>query len=380
MSPISASIRRHHRLLLCLLLSLACAGCAPQALLGYRADAPLTANLPLGAAPVRDARAAFAPVFERELHATDPAGDVNTWLHTSAVGGQDATAALAGIDRRFAERRARTAVLVVPGLLGDCVDDQSVPFGDGELRERELEAVAAYAQYADLGLQSIRMLRMPGRAPSEANGAALAAALREAAAHDDVAHIVLVGYSKGTSDALHALAALEAGGGVPQKVSALVSVAGAVMGTPLADHYEALYDGVSSRVSPFGCSASAGGELASLTRRERAAWLAAHRPPPSLAYHSVVAFAAPDETAAFLRRSQSMLAAIDPRNDGQMVAADAMLPGSALIAAARADHWSIALPLERNPHLLVRAVAPSRPFPRPALFRAIVKWAVGTMP
>ncbi len=380
MNRFVSAIRRHLRRLPVLLLALAGSGCAPQAMLGYRPEAPISANLPLGAAGVRDARAAFAPLFERELRAFDASADAAAWLHTGPAAQRDVSMALEEIDRRFAERRAQTVVLVVPGLLGDCVDDQSVPFGDGVLRTRELGSTASYAQYADLGLRDIRLLWVPGRASVEANGARLAAALREVAARDGVAHIVLVAYSKGTPDVLHALRLLEADGGVPRQIAALVSVAGIVMGTPLADHYETLYASLSPLLSPFGCTAAAGGEVASLTRRERADWLAAHPPPPALAYHSVVAFAAPHETAPFLRHSQAMLAAIDPRNDGQVVAADALLPGSALIAAARADHWSLALPLERNPHALVRAVAPRRAFPRAPLFRALVKWVVGTLP
>lgn len=380
MSLFFPSARCHLGHLPILLLAVACVGCAPQTLLGYRPEAPITANLPLESAAVRDERAAFAQLFERELRAADPAGEVDAWLHLNSVARRDMADLQASIDHRFAERRARTVVLVIPGLMGDCVDDQSVPFGDGEVRARELESTASYRQYADLGLQAIRMVRLPGRASSAANGDMLAAALREVAGRDEVGHIVLIGYSKGATDALHALASLQAAGGVSPKLGALVSVAGIVMGTPLADHYESLYDGLSPLVSPFECTASAGGELASLTRRERASWMAVHRPPASIAYHSVVAFAAPDETAPFLRHGQALLAGIDPRNDGQVVASDAILPGGALIAAARADHWSLALPLERNPHALIRAVAPSRPFPRAALFRAIVRWAAGTMP
>lgn len=158
MNRILAAIRRHVRHLPVLLLTLAGAGCAPQAMLGYRPEAPISANLPLGAAGVRDARAAFAPLFERELRAFDASADAAAWLHTGPAAQRDVSMALEEIDRRFAERRAQTVVLVVPGLLGDCVDDQSVPFGDGVLRTRELESTASYAQYADLGLREIRLL------------------------------------------------------------------------------------------------------------------------------------------------------------------------------------------------------------------------------
>jgi hypothetical protein len=39
----------------------------------------------------------------------------------------------------------------------------------------------------------------------------------------------------------------------------------------------------------------------------------------------------------------------DERNDGQVLAVDAVLPGSTLLAEARADHWDVALPRDRHP-------------------------------
>lgn len=380
MFPSLASNRTGPRCRLTLLLALACAACAPPSLIAYRPDAPLTANLPLAAAGIRDERAAFASAFERELRTANAAPAIEDWLHLADLAAGAAQARHDDIDRRFLERRETTLVLVVTGMFGDCIDDQSVPFGDGAVRTPELEATASYLQYADLGLREIRSLRLPGRASAQSNGELLAAAVRETAARADVARIVLVGYSKGVTDALHALAALDAAGGVPPKLAALVSVAGVVMGTPLADHFEGVYDSLSPHLSPFGCSASAGGEMASLTRRERVRWMAAHRLPASLAYYSVVAFAAPEQTVPLLRRSQTLLASIDPRNDGQLAAGDAILPGSVLLAAARTDHWGIALPLQRNPHVAIRAFGSGRPFPRAALFRALLRWVIGSLP
>lgn len=354
-------------------------GCAPVGLLIDRPDDPPLVTLPLALAGVRDGRRDFARLFERELQAARPGARVEDWLHgvagvAPAEGGQ-----LQALDTRFAARRAGTSVLLAPGLFGDCVDDQSVPFGDGVPRARDRQHAEAYGAYADLGLQGLRMVPLPGRAATRTNGRRLAAAIDAEAARPGVARLVIVGYSKGAVDAQAALLELQSQGRLPPRL-ALVSVAGPVLGTPLADHFQGLYDAVSPHVDPFGCSASDGHELASITRRERSRWLQANAPVPGPAYHSVVAWAAAEEMAPPLRVSHAMLRRIDPRNDGQVLAADAVLPGSTLLAAARSDHWDLALPRNRHPDAWVRALTSGRDYPREALLRAILRWVIGELP
>jgi hypothetical protein len=337
-------------------------------------------SLPLAAAGVTDARAPFAALFQRELRRQRDDAAADAWLHGPvAPGAAGLIDHIGRIDRAFAARRAGTAVLVVPGLFGDCVDDQSVPFGDGVRRTREEEATASYAQYADLGLHSVRLASLPGRASPQRNGERLADAVRQLARADGVQRIVLVAYSKGTTDALHAVVQLarDGGAGVPL---ALLSVAGVVMGTPLADRYEALYGAVAGRLSPFDCSPSEGGEVAGITRRERLRWMAANPLPADVARFTVVAHALPEETALLLQATQRVLAQVDPRNDGQVIAADATLPGGALLAEARSDHWDVALPRNRHPNPIVRATASGRDYPREALFRALMRWVVASAP
>ncbi len=154
-----------------------------------------------------------------------------------------------------------------------------VPFGDGVVRAPGVSLDEGYRQYDDLGLRSIRLAALPGRASAETNGRRLADAIQAESIRQDVQRIVVIGYSKGVVDTLHALAMLQRDGGVPPKLTALVAVAGVVMGTPLADFYQPVYDVVSPWVTPFECTPSRGGDMDSLTRRARLAWLAANPPP-----------------------------------------------------------------------------------------------------
>lgn len=357
-------------------------GCAAMAgcgqLVSFRPDDPLTVSVTLAQAGVRDERQAFAAVMLDELGASDRAAAAQEWLHGVRLSGPDEVdPGPAGIDRRFLARRSGAAVMVIPGMFGDCVAAQSVPFGDGVERTPAEAVTAAYGAYADLGLHSLRMVPLPGRVSTEANGAALAAAIREQAAAPGVSSLVLVGYSKGVPDAMQALALLHAAGEMPAVPVALVSVAGTVMGTPLADRFEGWYDTWAPRRAVFGCTPADGEELASMTRRERLRWWAVHELPPTLARYSIVAYAAPADTGPLLRVTQSILAEIDPRNDGQMIAGDAILPGSELLATARADHWDIALPRDRHESAWVRDLQSGRHYPREALFRAVLRWVVG---
>lgn len=359
--------------------SLLLTACAPGGLLRYRPSDPPLVSLPVEAAGVGDRRQPFARLFERELQATRPGSRIDDWLHGIAPAAAGTDEGGADLDARFAVRRAGTSVLVVPGLFGDCVDDQSVPFGDGRRRARAEQREAAYAGHADLGLHGIRLIPLPGRRSSEFNGRVLAEEIRREAARPGVERIVLVAYSKGTVDAQLALAELHRAGQLPRRL-ALVSVVGPVLGTPLADHFEALYDAVSGHVDPFGCSPSDGAELASITRRERLRWLQANPPVPGPRYHSVVAHASASEMAAPLQLTHALLRRQDPHNDGQVLAADAVLPNGTLLAVARSDHWDVALPRDRHPDAWVRSLASGRAYPREALFRALIRWAVADGP
>jgi hypothetical protein len=359
-----------------LALAACCVACAPLTRLPYQPDQPPTATLPAVLAGVKDERAAFGRLFGAELRrspgrASDTAAN---WLHGVAPSAQPHDGAR--LDASFSARAAATAVLIVPGLFGDCVAAQSVPFGDGQVRTPERSVTEGYRHYEDLALASIRMVPLPGRAPSSTNGRLLADAIRAQAADAAVRRIVLVAYSKGTADALRALEFLDSEGALSPKLAALVSVAGVVMGTPVADNALGVYEAVSPWVTPLDCTPDQDGDLASVTRQESIRWLAAHPPPPDLAYFSVVAHARRDEMAPPLRVVSAQLANIDARNDGQVVAADAVLPGSVLLAEAHADHWDVALPRNRHPDLLVRAWTSGRDYPREALLRAILKWVI----
>jgi hypothetical protein len=61
----------------------------------------------------------------------------------------------------------------------------------------------------------------------------------------------------------------------------------------------------------------------------------------------------------------------DRRNDGQLLARAALIPGSTLLGYLNADHWSAAIDVE-SVHPILGARPDPAPFPRTALLEAIL--------
>ncbi|MCU7282697.1 hypothetical protein OC926_22870, partial [Pseudomonas peradeniyensis] len=326
------------------------------------------ASLPIGAAGIGDDRQLFANHLAAEL-ARSPMGrasSVQAWIHwpEQAVAGPTSEVSLRGV-----------SVLVIPGIFGDCVADQSLPFSDGTTRTPVRNLTEGYTYLASLGLRRVRAVAVGGRVSSMTNGMTIADAIRQEAMDPAVLRIVVVGYSKGAADTLEALAQL-GNRGLPRKPLSFVSLSGVVMGTPLADTHDDLYKKLASRFNGLQCTPSDGHEVTSLTRRERVRWLANHPRLPEVNSYTVLAYTAAEDVSPGLRPFYERLARVDPRNDGQMLAAEAVLPGSTLLAEVKSDHWTYVLPLRDHPNVLVRGAAANRSFPRAAFFRALLRTVV----
>ena len=73
-----------------------------------------------------------------------------------------------------------------------------------------------------------------------------------------------------------------------------------------------------------------------------------------------------------LRPSYDDLSMIDPRNDGQLLFYDQIVPGSTLLGYLNADHWAIAMPIVRDV-AAARLLVDRNAFPREILLEAILK-------
>lgn len=343
----------------------------------------MVVRFPIQMAGVRDDQAIFAAEFERERRRCGASFVTKSVLHQ--VSDQDGGPADTGSHLK-PQKYLGTSVLVVPGIFGDCVDEQAVPFGDGWKRDRTASYTDGYGIYSDLGLGSIRALKIGGRSDEYTNAKLIADELLREADRADIETIVIFAYSKGVPDTLVALASLELEGRLPRKVKALVSFGGVVMGTPIADQMGGLYRRLGVVMDHIGCtSESQGDEVESLSRARRTPWLATAKLPTNVRYFSISASSSMERTAAALQPFKSQLDTVDPRNDGQVLVADSILPGSHFLAEVNSDHWSFVLPFDQELDpihhriLVARTFSKETPFPREVLFRTTVHHVMATL-
>src|SRR6201999_471710 len=99
--------------------------------------------------------------------------------------------------------------------------------------------------------------------------------------------LVMIGYSKGAPDILEALVAYPE---IQSRVAAVVSAAGAVGGSPLANDAEQFQADLLRYFPGATCAPGDGGGVASLRPAARRAWLARNPLPAELRYYSIVTF------------------------------------------------------------------------------------------
>ena len=251
---------------------------------------------------------------------------------------------------------AGLTVVMVPGLLAECLRSKSTVFGDARAN---LEARGYRTSY----------IQTRGRQASEVNAAIIRDALE---ALPPASRIILVTHSKGTVDLLVALANWP---DLADRVVALVSVAGAVNGSPLADvvpdWIARLVELIDLAECPQGQSVEAAD---SLRRSTRLAWLATHAWPARIHTYSLVAMADSDDMSTVLLLFNHVLARTEPANDGLVVASDAIVPGSTLLGYANADHLAVAMPFGSNAPLLAATLMTHNDYPRAVLLEAAIRF------
>jgi hypothetical protein len=179
--------------------------------------------------------------------------------------------------------------------------------------------------------------------------------------------IVLLGYSKGASDMLEAVVAPA----VVARVAAVVSLGGTVNGSPLADQASEVPIDVLASLPGIACAAGDRGALGSLRRATRMNWLALH-PLPPLRFYSLASYASREQISTPLRTSYDELSLVEPRNDGQLLSYDQVVPGSTLLGHLNGDHWAIAIPIARDA-VVAELLIDHNAFPREILLEAILK-------
>jgi pimeloyl-ACP methyl ester carboxylesterase len=245
-------------------------------------------------------------------------------------------------------------VLLVTGAFSECVGEASRPYSAGAARLR-----AAGAR--------VRTIVVGGRSGTGHNARQIAEAL-EASPIDGERKVILIGYSKGGLDILRFLVDFP---DLAARVDAVVGVASPLFGTPLADLAEPAYAALVAKL-PYGkCPPGDGDVMSSLTPKAATQWLEANPLPVGVRFYSLAAFTTREHVARALAPFWKHLGGTEVRNDGQVVATDAIIPGSTLLGYANADHWGVAQTIETEHPVLVARQDPEL-FPLEQLFVAMV--------
>jgi hypothetical protein len=331
--------------------ALALHGCAasPEDL---HADAsPPTVRVTLADAGVRDLRQQYRQALCPRLQADGrPCDDV--LLQRAADMGTPASKSSGDYAQRY-------RIVFVPGYFNECFERFWRPFADPE---RELRQRGYRVDYFGL----------PGRGTTAGNAERLAAHF--AALDDDPRPVILFAYSKGVPDTLEFIVQHPE---AARRIAALVAVASAANGSPLADELLPTYRKWLASVPLPDCERGTGDASQDLRRDVRMAWWSRHRDAVTVPVFSLVAAPRPERVSPTTRLLYRSLARIEPRNDGKLLASDQIVPGGYLLGYVNADHSDIVNGVAAN--VPGAGLLPADDVPRVALVEAAIEVVAGVL-
>ena len=332
-------------------------GCYNAPLMPYSEDNAPLALLPVTRAGVEDRRDRFREIFCAVLEARGPelpdyrpCDEALTRVGTEPAG--------SGKPVALGQSNRRLVAAVVPGIGWDCFAEWM------DLKHSVAAHVRRFGY--DQVLIPVDALSSSANNARQIRDAILS--MKPSGANPD---LVLIGYSKGVADILESAAAYPE---IRARIAAVVSAAGAVGGSPLAN--DATQDQAElMRYWPGAqCSVGDNGALESLRPSTRQAWLAGNALPRDFPYYSLVTFPQPEQISSVLEPSYDKLSQVDARNDGQVLFYDQVIPGSSLLGYLNADHFAVAVPIERSHPTIGSIFVDHNRYPREALLEAVLRF------
>ena len=343
------------RILSLIVFSLPMAGCAPSPLLKYGMQTPAATLVPVRYAGMSDGRARFREIFcavqKDHGHLLPDDRPCEQALHRLAD-----EPAPEGRAVRLGRARLPMRLVIIPGLSSECVSGFIQPFTDARPHVESygyrtgiimVSGLAASSRNADQIRDIVAGMNLP---PEE--------------------RLVFIGYSKGTPDVLEAVARHPDLG---SRTAAVVTLAGVVAGTPIADDISEFLKQFADQSFEGRCAPGEGKAFDSLRRADRLTWLSENRLPASVRYFSLAAFTDRENISLVLRSGYDKLALVDPRNDSQVVAYDALVPGGTLLGYLNADHWAVAMPFNREHPVWAETLITRNAYPREVLLESIAR-------
>ena len=353
--PIVSEVARKLVLVLAPLVLLACAG---KPLVPYSRSYEPLSFAPGNPEGLVDGRSRFREIFcaANEDHGRD-LPDYMSCYEALAVVGTEPYPSGKPVDLGNSKRD--DLALVVPGLGYECFKNWL---------DHESSVTRHVAQYG----YEIDLLDVSGLSSSKHNAKMIRDFILELPPEQVSRRLVLIGYSKGTPDILEALVTYPE---VAERVSAVVSVAGAVGGSLLALDATLSQVNLMTKVPKSDCDEGDGGGLNSLYPSTRQEFLASNKLPDHINYYSIVSFPSPQRISLGLKPSYNRLAKIaDARNDSQLIFSDQVIPGSKVLAFANGDHWSMAVPVAREHAVAAALIVNRNNCPREIMLETLLRY------
>jgi hypothetical protein len=340
-----------------MIMVMALGACSMTPLVPYTTETPPLILVPAAQAGVEDKRARFREIF-CEVMATHGTALPDYRPCTQALVRVGVEPDGSGRPVNLGPSRRRLVAALVPGVSWDCFADW-------------LDAQGSAAAHVRQFGYDLITLKVDGLSSSSHNARQIRDAIIPNPFDGGEPRLVLIGYSKGVNDILEALVSYPE---IRPHVAAVVSTAGAVGGSPLANNAEQSQVELLQHWPGAQCSPGDGGAIESLRPATRKAWLAHNPLPRDLPYYSLVTFPDPERISSVLKPSYNMLSQVDTRNDSQVLFYDQVIPGSALVGYLNADHWALVLPIARSHELLGATLVNHNDFPREALLEALLRF------
>ncbi len=343
--------------MLVMVISIIVSACGTAPLSPYSKDSPPLVLVPASQAGVVDQRGRFREIFcailatrGQTLPDYRPCEDALVQVGAEPEG--------TGKRVELGQSRRQLVAAIVPGIGWDCFSTWLNPKNTSGKHVRQF------------GYDLI-ILKVDGLSSSANNARQIRDALNKMASEGRDADLVLIGYSKGISDILEAIVAYPE---IRKQVAAVISAAGAVGGSPLAN------DATQSQLELLrhwpgaNCSVGDGGAVESLKPTRRKTWLAHHPLPDEIPYYSLVTYPNPERISTVLISSYKKLSRVDARNDSQVLFYDQVIPGSTLLGYVNADHWALTVPIARSHSMLGATFVDQNHYPREALLEALLRF------
>jgi hypothetical protein len=282
--------------------------------------------------------------------------------------GKNCAVYIHGANRRSVESQSKSkdqkpqnlTILFVTGIFGQCFENNVVMFSNARnfMRSKKLSGV---------GTLKFMDAKISGYSSSSVNAQLIKQTIDDLQLSPSE-RLVVVAYSKGTSDTIETLASFPE---TAKKVDAFLSVGGVVLGSPLAENkqvFDKLFQSINTR-----CKGPDGKGVASLKPTSRQNFLRQQKLPDHVNYYSLVGNASRKNTSLILLPLWDMLSRTSSNSDSQVTTDDAVIPGAKVLGYVKADHWAIAMPFITQAPILTKTLITRKKFPREIMLSSAIE-------